>query len=111
MQALVVRGFVAAPAHDVSPLPDAARSQVDSGSYGIARTLGSANQRKAYPVVFVGIHIAKQDGCMVDAVDDNVDLAVIEQITEGRSASRDDIGKPGTFYCGNQLETFPLVRL
>ena len=111
MKALVVRGFVAAAAHDVSPLPDTARCQVDRGSYGVTRTLRSAYQRNAYPVVFVGIHVAQQDGRVVDAVHHNGDLAVVEEITEGSASSRDDIGQPGTLYRGNQLETFPLVEV
>src|SRR5579863_8867570 len=52
VKALVIRGFVAAPAHYIGALADTAGGQVDRGPDRIARTFGPANQRKAYPMVF-----------------------------------------------------------
>src|ERR1700679_1668627 len=61
MKALVVRGLIAAAAHHVAALPDASCSYINSGPYCIARALGSPDKRDPYPMVLIGIHIAKQD--------------------------------------------------
>ena len=55
----------------------------------------AADQLHLHPVMVVGVDVAQQDRRPVDGIDDDVDLAVVEEVAEGRAASGDDIGEPG----------------
>ena len=60
----------------------------------------------AHPMIFVGIHIAEQDGCVIDAVDHNVDFSVIEQIAKCCPTSRNHVCQTGTLNCRQRTSNF-----
>jgi len=53
-------------------------------------------------MIAVSVHIAEKDRSMVDAVDHDIDLAVVEQIAKSRPAGRNDIGETGAFDSRNR---------
>ena len=54
--------------------------------------------------MMIGIHVAKQDGRAVHAVDDHVDLAVVEEVTKRCAPADGDDGQPCLLDCGHQFE-------
>lgn len=60
-------------------------------------------------MVRVRIDIAEQSGSMVDAVDDDIDLSVVEDITETGAAPREYICQPGTDYRRHKLKFLSLI--
>ena len=63
-----------------------------------------ADQLHLHPVVMVGVDVAEQHRRAVDGVDDHIDLAVVEEVAKGRSASGNDDRKPGAFHRRNVFE-------
>src|SRR5882762_9200486 len=82
-----------APAEHVRPLPGSARGQEHLRSDRITRTLWAADQLQNNPVVVVLNDVPEQCGCGIDIVRHNVDMAVIEKISESRAASGNDVSQ------------------
>src|SRR5271170_4431576 len=104
VHAEVVGGKIAAAAEHIAALAYPGAGEVDRGTYRIARTLRPADELEFYPVVMIGIHVAKKYRCVIDIVDDHVDLAVVEQIAESGSAADRHDGEAGAFDSGHRLE-------
>jgi putative hemolysin len=88
MKALVRARGVAAPAEDVPTLACPGRCDERFGSDGIPRTLRSSHQFECNPMIIVLHHVAKQHGRGVYSVQDNIDMAVIEEVSKRRAARR-----------------------
>lgn len=77
---------------------------VYSGTEGVARALCASNEFQFYPVVVIWTHVAKQHRNVIYIVDDDVDLAVVEQISEGGATGRSDDRQASAFDRGYHLE-------
>src|SRR5437763_3013524 len=53
---------------------------------GVVRALGATHEAEFQPVISVGNHVAQQSGRGIHVVDDDVEMAVIEQITDGKTS-------------------------
>lgn len=93
MKTLVGAGAVAASADDVSTLADPVGSKEDLGADGVPWTLGSPDQFEREPMVAVLHHVAEQSGSGVHVIQNNVDVTVIEEISEDRTSSRHHDGQ------------------
>src|SRR5258706_6096537 len=77
---------VASATHDVSALANSARCQEDRRTDGIARAPGASNQFEGNPVIAVFHHVTQQRRNGIHIIEDNIDVAIIEEVSE-RSAS------------------------
>jgi len=89
MKPLVGTRSKTAPAEHVGSLPDSARGKKHFRSDRITRTLWAADQFQSNPVVVILDDVAEQCGCGINIVYHNVDMAIIEEISESRAAGRD----------------------
>lgn len=76
----------------------------DDGAGRVARGFAAAGELELDPVVVVGIDVAEEDGVSVHDVDDGVDFAVVEEISDGHAASGNDVGEAGAFDGGDVLK-------
>src|SRR6266567_2074827 len=97
MGALVVGGEVAAGAEDILTRPYAVRLEKDLGADRIARAARAADQVEFRPVMMVGIDVTEQNRRTVDGADDGVDLAIVEEIAKGCTASAKNNRKASAF--------------
>src|SRR5260370_3575052 len=104
VQARIRAGGVAAPAEDVSTLADSSDGQEHFGADGIVGALGTADEFQGQPVVGVLDHVPKQGRRRVHIVEDNIDVAVVEEIAESGAASRNDGGEAAAGGGRNFLE-------
>src|SRR5438067_13235720 len=100
MDALVGAGTVAATAENIRTLADSSDGQEHFGADSIAGALGTADQFQGEPVVGVLDHVPKQGRRRVHIIEDNVDVAVVEQIAESSAASRNGGGEAAA--CGGR---------
>lgn len=83
MWSAIIRGNKAAAGQNILTHPHPVCLYIDRGTSSISRTLRSPNQLHFHPMVLVWIHIPQQHGRPDVGIDDYVDLAVVEKITEG----------------------------
>src|SRR5580698_2367819 len=57
-------------------------------------------------MVFIGIYVAEQDGRGVEGVDHDVDLSVVEEVSEGGATTGRHHGEAGVLYGRDELELF-----
>ena len=62
-------------------------------------------------MIGVGVYVAEQDRGVVDAVDDDADLAIVKKIAKRRSAPGNDIGQSGALDRWNDGELLPLIEV
>ena len=84
MNAEVIGGEVAAAAEHIAALANAPRSEVDSGAHCVARTVWPSDELQLHPVVMVWNYISKERWKLVNVVDDDIDLAVVEEVSKKR---------------------------
>ena len=104
MDALVGAGTVAAAAENIGTLADSSDGQEHFGADGIAGALGTPDQFQGEPVVGILDHVPKQGRRRVHIIEDNVDVAVVEEIAESSAASRNDGGEAAACGGRNFLE-------
>src|SRR5208282_1260819 len=107
VDALVVRGHVAAAAKHVSTLTDTVGGEINGRSNGIARTFGAADELEFDPMVAVGVDVAEEHRRSVKRVDDDIDLAVVEEVAKGCAPAGRDDGEAGALDRRNKFELFP----
>src|ERR1700733_485405 len=78
MQTLIVRRFIAAAAHHISTLANTTGSHIHCGSDCVFRTFRATHKRNSDPMVLVSIHVAKENWRMVNAIDNDIDLAIVK---------------------------------
>src|SRR5579859_3140702 len=104
MDALVRAGTVASAAEHIGALADSSGRQEHFCADGIAGALGTADEFQGQPVVGVLDHVPKQGRRGIHIVEDNVDVAVVEEIAESGAASRNDGGESAACRGRNFLE-------
>src|SRR5579859_4366532 len=104
MDALVRAGTVASAAEHMGALADSSGRQEHFCADGIAGALGTADEFQGQPVVGVLDHVPKQGRRRVHIVEDNVDVAVVEEIAESGAASRNNGGEAAACGGRNFLE-------
>ena len=55
-------------------------------------------------MIVIVVHIAQQHRRVIHAIDHHVDLAVVEEISEGCAACRDDVGQTRSFHGRDDFE-------
>ena len=98
VRALVVGRDVTASAHHVLALTNAICRQIYSCANSITRTPGPSHKLQFHPMVMIGIDVLQQYWGSIHGVDDHIDLAVVEEIAERRSASPGHHRETGPFY-------------
>src|SRR5713101_289676 len=97
MYARIRTRTVASSAQNISALANPAGGQKNGRTDGVAWALGSSNQFQGNPVIAVLHHIAKQGRSRVHIIENDVDAAIIEEVSkrgasgryhEGQAASR-----------------------
>jgi hypothetical protein len=92
MNPRIIRRSEAAAANYIAALANSTRRNVHSRSDRIPRTPASADQLHPDPVIFVRIHVSKQDRHVIDLVDDDINLPVVEQVPEPSAAGGEELG-------------------
>ncbi len=93
MNAGVGIGGVAGAAVDVGALADSAGGQEYFCADGVAGTFGAADELQGDPVVVVLYDVAQEGGWRVHVINDDVNVAVVEEIAEGGAAGGNHGGK------------------
>ena len=62
-------------------------------------------------MVVIVVHIAQQDGSMVQAIDYNIDFSVVEQVAKSRAARGNHIGQPGPLDWRNNFEFLAVIEI
>src|SRR5712664_4733048 len=91
MNALIRTGPITPSADDVSPLAHTAAAKKDFRANGIPRTFWSSHQLERDPMVAVFHHIPKQRRSGIHVVQDDVCVAIVEQVPERGPSCRNDI--------------------
>src|SRR5882757_3027609 len=104
MNAGIIRGCEAAAAENVPALGLIGGCQIHCSADGITRALWSSQQFQLYPVMAVVIDVAQQGGRRIDVIQDNIDLAVVKQITKSGAARGNNGCKPRAFDGRYKLE-------
>src|SRR5262249_49203441 len=87
MHTLIGAGSVAAAGKNIGPLSNGARCHKHFGTNRVSRTLWSADQSKCGPVVVTLHDISHQRRARVHDVNDDVHVPIVEEITDGRTAT------------------------
>ena len=102
--AQIVRRKITAAAQHVSALAHVRRIQIYGSADRIARTARASNEFQLYPMMMIGVHVAQQNRHAIHVVDDDADLAIVEDVSEGCAARYADSCKPRPFNRRNQLK-------
>ena len=109
MEPRIVARLEAAAAHQIRSLGKPASGHKHFRAYGVFRPLRTAFKRKFNPMIVVLIDVAKKDRMCVEAIDNDVDLAIIEEISKRRPARRNDVGQAGIVHRWHQFEVLPVA--
>ena len=85
--------------------------QIDRGTNCIARAFRTADQLQTDPVVVVVIDVAEQHRRVVHAVDDHIDLAVVEEIAECRAAGGNYVGEASALDRGHDFKLLAVIEV
>src|SRR5262249_3878885 len=99
-------GGVAAAAEDVGTLAYAGRGEEDFGANGVAGAFRAADEFQREPVITVADDIAEECGGRIDVVEDDVNVAVVEDVAEGGATGGDDVSESRGRGGGDLLEFF-----
>ena len=75
-----------ATGEDVGALADAVGGEVHGGSDGVAWAFGAADEPQGDPVVFGLGDVAEEAWGGVEIVDDGIEVAVVEEVSDGEAA-------------------------
>ena len=84
--------MIGAAAVGVHALADSSRNEKDFRADSISRTLGAADEFQCQPVVFILQYVSQERWLSIETVNDNVDVTVIEEITERCAAGGEYVG-------------------
>ncbi len=101
---------VASPADHVGALPNASGSHKNLRADGIPRTFWSANQFKCDPMVPVRYNVSEERRRRVHVVQDNVNVAVVEEIAKRRTARGNDIRQAAP-CCGRNFLKLSAIEI
>src|ERR1700689_2393270 len=104
VNAEVVGGEITAAAENVATLPYAPACQIYGGPDGVVRALCASDEFQFHPVMVIRVHIAQQQRNGIDRVDDDIDLAIVEQVATSGAARRGHNGQSGSFNGGHHLK-------
>src|SRR6266849_9185867 len=104
MQSLIGTRCIASATEHVATLADSSSGDENLGADGVARALGTAHQLERHPVVRVFHDIAQQSRRRIYVVQNHIDVAVVEQITEGGPARGNHDGETAACSGGNSLK-------
>src|SRR6266849_5660225 len=88
VQALIGTRCIASPAEHVRALPHASGRDKYLSSDRVAGALGASHQLQRDPVIRILDDVPQQSGRRIDVIENDVDVAVIEQVTEHRTSCR-----------------------
>src|SRR6266850_1799327 len=104
MNSLVGAGAVTPSARDVSPLPHPARTKENLRANGIPRTLPPPHQFEGDPVIVALHHIAEQRRSGIHVVQDDVYVAIVEEVPERSTSCGDHISQAAASRGRNLLK-------
>src|SRR6267143_1534847 len=108
MNTLIGARTVAPSADDVCPLAHTAYAKENSRANGIPWTLWSSRQLERDPMVAVLHHIAKQRRCGIHVVQNDVQVAIVEEVPKRGPSCRNNVRQAAAGRRGNFLKLGPV---
>src|SRR5439155_7428888 len=102
-------GAITSSAEHVGALADACGGYEHFCANRITRTFGTANEFEPDPVIAVLDHVAQQRRRRINIVKNNIDVTVIEEISESCAASRHHVGQSAAGSGRNLLKSAVLI--